>query len=107
GGHRLGYGGQPAQGPPACSHLLPGHEKHQRSRLLQMSKITERIETLLECVRLALAEAEVEPCETYQTIGSPVVGLCCDCSDGAKTSGELTAHYETIYDADSRTLSRV
>lgn len=60
---------------------------------------------LISCVCDALEEAQRPACQCYATVGPPVVALCCECS--TDTSGDLTVHFERLYDADPATLEQV
>lgn len=68
----------------------------------------EAAERLLECVCDALADAGRAVCSCYQTVGTPVVGKCCDCGeDDFEMTGELSIHFRRIFDADPNTLLEV
>jgi hypothetical protein len=44
-------------------------------------------------------------CVCEATVGPPVVALCCECD--TNTTGDLTIHFERLYDADPSTLEQV
>lgn len=68
--------------------------------------LAETSERLLACVGDALA-ADLRPvCDSYQTIGTPVILTCCDCEDqGEEANGELSIHFRRLFDAESSTLN--
>lgn len=62
-------------------------------------------EWLLKCVEQALEDSLRPVCRSYQTVGTPVIASCCECSDGE--NGELSIHFRRMFDADANTLSEV
>lgn len=60
---------------------------------------------LLACVCDALEAVNRPACQCFATVGPPVVALCCSCDED--TSGDLTIHFERLYDGDPTTLEQV
>ena len=68
----------------------------------------EAAERLLDCVCDALSTIDRPVCKCYQTMGTPVVGRCCECEDtDVEGSGELSIHFRRLFDADPSTLLEV
>lgn len=63
-------------------------------------------QTLLTCVCDALNDDLRPVCKCYQTVGTPVIASCCECSDGG-ANGELSVHFRRLYDAEAASLDEV
>lgn len=69
----------------------------------QLSDVAQRV---LNCVCDALSEDLRPVCRCYQSLGTPVIPDCCDCDD-AGTNGEVSIHFQRLFDADSESLLEV
>lgn len=63
-------------------------------------------QAVLDAVTDALSDALRPVCESYVSLGIPVIASCCDCDDEG-TNGEVSIHFRRLFDADSSTLNEV
>ena len=74
-----------------------------------VANLGDSAQTLLDAVRDALIAAERPVGKVYQSMGVPVIGICCEDQDDQDVTlnGELSIHFQRLFDADPQSLVEV